>query len=173
MDFKKLCKLYVANKDRIVDKKLIYDKLCVSYGLLQFKKSKLKTGALKFTFKQLYYDEYLISSWFALESAAQDPNTFEKKVKATLKLLDWAWDWPTILLLGTIFGTLINYYGSRLSNFYNVYIIGDYKEDVLRISLESVFKLTENKLTCKPGFTSSLEMLRESIIDLMLYLNLF
>jgi hypothetical protein len=62
MDFKNLCKLYVANKDRIVDKKLMREGLYLSYALLQYKKNKLKTGALKFTFKQLYYDEYLISS---------------------------------------------------------------------------------------------------------------
>lgn len=173
MDFKKLCKLYVANKDRIVDKKLMQERLYISYELLQYKKNKLKTGALKFTFKQLYYDEYLISSWFALESAAQDPNTFEKKVKATLKLLDWAWDWPTILLLGTILGTLLNYYGSRLSNFYNVYITGDYTQDVLRVGLESIFNLTDNKLINNSNLIPSLGMLRDSIVDLILYLNLF
>lgn len=173
MDFKKLCKLYVENKDRIVDKKLVYKKIYISYELLKFKKNKLKTGALKFTFKQLYYDEYLISSWFAVESVAQDPNTFEKKVKATLKLLDLAFDWSTILLLGVICGTLINYYGSRIKSFYNFYITGDYTKDVLRISLESVFNLIDNKLFCKSNFISVFEILRDSIIDLMLYLNLF
>jgi hypothetical protein len=104
-----------------------------------------------------------------LESAAQDPNTFEKKVKATMKLLDWGWDWPTLLLLGTIFGVTINYYGTKLNNWYCFYIIGDFKESVLRVGLEAVFKVTDNKLI--PNY--SLEIMNDSIIDLMLYLNLF
>jgi len=89
MDFKKLCKLYIVNKDRMINKVLVHKAFYLSYELLKYKKNKLKIGELKFAFKQLYYDEYLISSWFELVSAAQDPNTFEKKVKATLKMLDW------------------------------------------------------------------------------------
>lgn len=173
MDFKKLCKLYSINKDRIEDKKLIHEKLSISYELLQYKKRKLKTGALKFTFKQLYYDEYLISSWFALESSAQDPNTFEKKVKATLKLLDLGWDGSTLILLGSIFGITFNYYGMRLKDWYCFYITGDFKESVLRVSLEAVFKLTDNKLMPKYNFITTLELMGNSIVDLMLYLNLF
>jgi len=173
MDFKKLCKLYIVNKDRMINKVLVHKAFYLSYELLKYKKNKLKIGELKFAFKQLYYDEYLISSWFELVSAAQDPNTFEKKVKATLKMLDWAWDWSTIFLLGIIIGTLINYYGSRLTSFYNIYIIGDYSQEVLKAGLKQVFKLTDFKLLDATIWDSNRTILQEAIIDLILYLNLF
>ena len=143
-----------------------------SYTLLLKKRRKLKTGATTFVFKRLFYGEWLIAEWFEMEFIAQtSPYELRKKIENTIHLLDWSWDFKTLLVLVTFFGIGFNYYSPFFTDYYSIYIVGGFEPIVIRTGLENVFAMAEYK---KFGvFNETTYNLTSTLVDLALFFNLF
>ena len=143
-----------------------------SYNLLIFKRGKLKVGATTFVFKRLFYGEWLISEWFELEFISQtSPYESRKGVERTLAVLEWSWDFKTILILGISLTTIFNYYSAKLGDFYSISIAGGFEPKVVRCGLENIFELT-NKPFSSFGFEYAFNC-SSLVVDVAMHLNLF
>jgi hypothetical protein len=139
---------------------------------LQYKRKKLKSGATTFVFKQMYYGEWLVAQWFEMEFTSQSsPYELRKKIERTLDILEWSWDFKTLLILSVIFGIGFNYYSSLLEDYYSVSIAGGFEPSVIKAGLEETFRVAEqhtNNSHLKPIFNLS-----SSFVDLAIVFDLF
>lgn len=174
MDFKKACKFYVTNYPRLRDKKQALQLISQAYHLLQYKRKKLKMGATTFVFKQLFYGEWLISQWFEMEFTSQTgPYELRKKIQRTLQLLDWAWDFKNLLLVGVIGATLLSYITSQVGDYYTYFIAGDLETNVVRLGLKSVFAMTEPRLFTVKQIPDFIYQSTSSLVDIAMVFDLF
>jgi hypothetical protein len=167
-----MCKFYTNNKHHIVDKAKFHHLLALSFDLLTIKRKKLKTGSTTFVFKQLFYGEWLVKEWFEMEFVSQtSPYELRKKIETTLKMLDWAWDFNTCLILIVFFGVSFNYFSPIIEDYYCIYIAGGFEPTVIRVGLEHVFAMAE---PIKIGSCGDIIYnLTSTFVDLALVLELF
>lgn len=82
------------------------------YELLQWKRNKLKLGAIVFEVKETYFNGVLLHEEIDIRYTRQDnTDTDELKIENRLKAIGWKWDLKNILaLLTVIFGLCCEFY---------------------------------------------------------------
>ena len=103
MNLEQLIKTIRANFHRLRDQEFALNFLKYHIKLLQWKRSKLKLGAIVFEVKETYFYGVLINEDIDIRYIRQDnTDTDELKIENRLKAIGWKWDLRNVLALITV-----------------------------------------------------------------------
>ena len=143
--------------------------------LLQWKKNKLKLGAITFEIKETYFHGILLTEEIDIRYIRQDNTETDKlKIENRLKAIAWKWDLKNIIsLLIVIFGiicelyTYVNYWYRK--NLPTLAYRSEHFDYILKYGFETSFSLNETTFFTK--FNSLNFWLIDLLTDFCIYFN--
>lgn len=112
MNLEHLIKTVRENFHRLKDEKFALNFVRYHIELLQWKRNKLKLGAIVFEVKETYFNGVLLIEEVDIRYIRQDnTDTDELKIENRLKAIGWKWDLKNVLaFLTVVFGLLCELY---------------------------------------------------------------
>lgn len=145
MNLEHLVKTIKENYHRLRDEKLALNFVRYHIELLEWKRNKLKLGAIVFEVKETYFHGILLLEEVDIRYVRQDnTKTDELKLENRLKAIGWKWDLKNIIaLLVVIFGFCCEMY-THLLYWYQKHLPtlayrSEHYDYVLKYGFENVF----------------------------------
>lgn len=166
MNLEHLCKTIRENWDNIHDKKKILRYLRYQFELLNWKRNKLKLGAIAFDIKETKVDEFVVWEEIEIRYIRQDTTLEdENKLENILKRQGWHRDIKNMIAMGVVIFNIINLIFKFIKGQYQTYFPSlafrnDYCDFALKFGFETIF--TPNYI----GFFRNFSCLNFWLVDL-------
>lgn len=176
MNLDLLIKILNKNYHRLPNKTIALNLLRYNIELLQWKRNKLKLGAIIFEIKETYFHGVLLLEEIDIRHIRQDnTDTDELKIENRLKAIGWKWDLKNVLaLLFVIFGlccelyTYVHYWYCK--NLPTLAYRAEHFDYILKFGFETSF------YTSNANFLQNLSIINhwliETLTDFCIYFNI-
>jgi hypothetical protein len=176
MNLEHLIKLIKNNQHKLKNKKFTLDFLRYHIKLLNWKKNKLKLGAIIFEIKETYFNGILLYEEIDIRYIKQDnTKTDELKLENRLKAIGWKWDFKNIVsFIIVVLGILFEIY-SLINKWYHKHLPtiayrSEHYDYLLKFSFESSLALSN--LSSFDQLILSNFWLTNTLTDFCLYFNI-
>jgi hypothetical protein len=176
MNFEQLLKTIKENYHRLKDETFALNFVRYHYELLQWKRNKLKLGAIVFEIKETYFNGVLLHEEVDIRHIRQDnTKTDELKLENRLKAIAWKWDFKNVVaLMFVIFGLSCELYTHLYywyqKNLPSLAYRSEHYDYILKYGLEN--SLISGEIGCFKKMSSFNYWLVNTLTDFCTYFNI-